>query len=1092
MDVEDHHRDGGPFGDKQPRRFKTILVSWLIAVASLIAAGVLAGHARDFTAVLRQARAGIVGTQTRAADGSQAGGGPLERAGAERTLNILFVMPLDKDARSQTEMEDGLDAVIGFRAGGSTVFFEFLDGARLDAADADVWLRDLVREKYGQTRFDFVVGVSWPGASAIARSREVFPAARRIYADVVPDWVAPLKRLDDGGEFLVSRFDYARSVKEALALTGAGKIYLTGDSGSAFGRLELAAFRSGVATLPGPIAVEDLTAVPFKDVLALAPTLAAGSMIYSLLIFNDGSGGFVRPPAADARLAELASVPVFSQWESHLGSGIVGGYMLSHELVGRSIGALILGHAPPPEGNLRTSYDWRQLERWHLTGASLAADAIIRYRVPSVWVLYRPVILSIAAIIVMLAVMLVLVARLAWQRNAALRNLAAERAALATRVDERTADLTLERQSLAELVRFNETILQSSPVAMGVYLESGQCIVVNKAYTNLVGGSDEVLMSRNFRDIESWRTSGLLERCLHSLATNRRQQAEIHVTSLAGKEVWCDCLILPIRMRGEAHLLIQFFDLTERKETERQVNEARHLAEVANRSKSSFLAMMSHEIRTPITGVIGMADFLSLTALDAVQRSYLDTMQASAKTLLTILNDILDYSKIEADRLTLERVCFDVVAVAAETARLYGPVAQQNGCDLTLDTGGTTRLLVIGDPIRIRQVLGNLVSNAVKFTANGKIAIRLRQEQAADHLRLRFEVEDTGIGLSSGDIGRLFEPFAQADAGTSRKFGGTGLGLAISKRLITMMDGDIGAHGEPGEGALFWFTCVVQPGVEADLLADSLASHVVRPLKVLVAEDNTINGMIVKLGLEHRRHQVTLVRDGRQAVEAASAGGYDIILMDMQMPTMDGVEATRRIRALSPPLCDIPIVALTADAVSEHRAAYMQAGLTDFLTKPIEWNEVDAVLTRDPAQRPCSVPASVAVQALPVINVSRLQETRDMLPPPVFADLLAELANHTHDSLINMRVAFGGSDLAAVKRISHSIKGLCLQFGAERATALAREVEVSETLECAAAKFRALEQALHELTQEIERDWCDPTATSPTAQGEPAAPPEAR
>jgi PAS domain S-box-containing protein len=1084
MDFQDHHRGGGASERIRPLRFAPALICLLIAAASLIAFGVLAVHARDLSAMLQDARAGIVAMHSRTADGMQTAGRTAAGAATAGPLNILFVMPLDKDARSQTEMEDGLDQEIGFRAGLRNVFFEFLDGARLSAADADIWLRELIRTKYGNTRLDIVIGVSWPGASVVARSRGTFPAARRIYADVLDDWVAPLKAIDDGGEFLVSRFDYARSIQEALALTGAIRIYLTGDTQNAFGRLELATVRSAFAGMPGPVEVEDLTALPFREVLARAPALPAGSLIYSLLVFNDGSGGFIRPPEADARLAEVASVPVFSQWESHLGSGIVGGYMLSHELVGRSIGALILGHAPAADGNLRTSYDWRQLERWHLTGAAMPADAVIRYRVPGAWVQYRSAILSIAAIIALLAVLLVLLACLAWQRNVALRNLAAERAALAKRVEERTADLRLEQQSLAEMLTFNETILQSSPVPMGVYLDTGACIVANEAYANLVGGSHEVLLSRNFREIESWRSAGLLDCCLHSLATNCRQQTEIHVTSLAGKQVWCDCLILPIRMRGKAHLLIQFFDLTERKETERQVNEARHQAEVANRAKSSFLAMMSHEIRTPITGVIGMADFLSQTKLDAVQRSYLDTMQASAKTLFTVLNDILDYSKIEADRLTLDRVCFDAVAVAAETARLFDAQAEQNGCGLTLDTGGIRRLLVMGDPTRIRQVLGNLVSNAVKFTRNGGIAIRLRQEQAEERIRLRFEVEDSGIGMSADDIGRLFKPFAQADAGTTRKFGGTGLGLAISKRLVELMDGAIGAAGQPGAGALFWFTCLVQPGHEADLPAGHRPRPAVRPLRVLVAEDNAINGMIVKLGLEQRSHHVTLVEDGSQAVLAAASGRFDIILMDIQMPVMDGIEATRRIRALPPPVCNVPIIALTADAVSQHRASYMQAGLTAFLTKPIEWHEVDAVIGRhDPARMAGSAAKSGGEPEPAVINRARLLQTRDMVPAAVFAELLAEMARHSGESLTRMRDAIGRLDLPEAKGIAHNLKGLWLQFGAERAAGVAVEIEAAGTLESVAAKVTDLDQAVHDLISELGRDWADRQGVPPLPVG---------
>ena len=421
----------------------------------------------------------------------------------------------------------------------------------------------------------------------------------------------------------------------------------------------------------------------------------------------------------------------------------------------------------------------------------------------------------------------------------------------------------------------------------------------------------------------------------------------------------------------------------------------------------------------------------------------------------------------------------------AETARLFGRQAEQNGCALSLDTGGVERLLVMGDPIRIRQVLGNFVSNAVKFTRNGVIVIRFRRQQAGEALRLRFEVEDTGVGLSADDISRLFKPFEQAEAGTTRKFGGTGLGLAISKRLVRMMDGDIGASGRPGEGALFWFTCLVHPGNEAELPAEQVARPAARPLRVLVAEDNAINAMIVKLGLEQRSHQVTLVEDGRHAVEAAASGRHDIVLMDMQMPVMDGIEATRRIRALTAPLCNVPIVALTADAVSEHRAAYMQAGLTDFLTKPLDWHEVDAALGRHGPVRMAAPPCDPREKRAPdVINRGRLLQTRDMVPPRVFAELLAELAAHAGESLTRMRRAIGSRDSSDIRSIAHNLKGLCLQFGADQAAGIAYEIEAAASPECATAKLPALEQAVHDLTVEIEHDWCDESiaATAPAEQ----------
>ncbi len=321
-------------------------------------------------------------------------------------------------------------------------------------------------------------------------------------------------------------------------------------------------------------------------------------------------------------------------------------------------------------------------------------------------------------------------------------------------------------------------------------------------------------------------------------------------------------------------------------------------------------------------------------------------MRSSARTLLTVLNDILDYSKIEADRLNLDCIPLDAVILTAETVRLFWPKAEENASSISLDTAGLATLPVKGDPTRIKQVLGNLVSNAVKFTTNGKIIIRLPHTDMGERIRLVFEVEDTGIGIFEADMGRLFQPFHQTDAGSARKFGGTGLGLAISKRLVDLMDGEIGATSQPGRGSSFRFTCLVDRGRPEDLTVGLHETVAVRPMSILLAEDNPINRMIVKVGLENRKHAVTMVENGAQAWEAAASRRFDVILMDMQMPVMDGTEATKRIRALPLPFSEVPIVALTADALTEHRAAYMEAGLTDFLTKPVEWTEVDIILAR--------------------------------------------------------------------------------------------------------------------------------------------------
>jgi PAS domain S-box-containing protein len=1000
---------------------------------------------------------------------------------AVHKLNVLFIAPFNRDLPAHIAIEEGLDRTLGYRRGAVNAYFEFMDSARLPAGDTDAWLRSLPLTKYATTQFDVVVSYDWPAAISVARNHAVFAAARRLYAGILPARAEELKALDDRAEIVTSHFSDARPLRDAVALTGAGKIYLAGDDRSPVGRIQLAEFRSIVAATPGMPAIEDLSGLRFDDLVARAATLPPGTLIWYTLTFDDGNGGKFRPYDMVARLAEHASVPVFSQWESLLGSGIVGGSMVSSERSGEIIGAAILHTAAPAGDNLRTTYDWRQLERWHLTGGNLIPGATIRFRPPGAWDQFRSEIIGIAAAMAMLGGLLLLLARVAWQRKTVARHLAAERMSLASRVAERTAALTLERRSLADLLAFNAAVLRSSPVAMGVYTASGQCVMVNEALCNLSGLPEPALLAQNLREPGNWQGADLAAACERALAAFVQQRVEIALASPAGKAFWCDCLILPARMQQEQHLLVQFVDLTERKETEARLIEARRTADAANRAKSAFLAMMSHEIRTPMTGVIGMADVLGRTPLDPAQRSYLDIMQASAKTLLTVLNDILDYSKIDADRLVLDSVCFDVAAVALETVLLFRPKAGENGCTLDLDTGQTGRLFVRGDPVRIRQVLTNLVSNAVKFTTDGRIAVRLRHEPADHRLRLIFEVEDTGIGVSAEDLKHLFQPFTQADTGTTRKFGGTGLGLAICKRLVDLMEGEIGAVSHPGAGSVFRFTCLVASAGEDEVVAEAAAAAPATSMAILLADDNPINSMIVRLGLERRQHRVTLVENGAQALAAAALVRYDLILMDMQMPVMDGAEATRSIRALPAPYSDTPIIALTADAAGENQETYMRSGLTDFLVKPIDWGELDRMLARHGPGVRRGIPAPPADDAaceVAVLDGQRLMEARAMFPAGGFATMVADVVPFTRGCVSRLREAMDAANLGDAKAIGHSLRGLFLQLGAPRAAVAAARFEASGDLSAAALAFPGLERAVEEAVVELERNWCDDTVTA--------------
>ena len=368
-------------------------------------------------------------------------------------------------------------------------------------------------------------------------------------------------------------------------------------------------------------------------------------------------------------------------------------------------------------------------------------------------------------------------------------------------------------------------------------------------------------------------------------------------------------------------------------------------AEELNRSQSAFLSMMSHEIRTPVTGIISMAEFLSNLEMVSEQRVYINTLLSSAKALMTILNDVLDHSKIQAGRLQLESIRFDAAELATEVHRLYTATGTENGNVLSLDMAGLHSLPVKGDPTRVRQVLGNLVANALKFTKNGEVMIRMSHFEHGEMVRVQFEVMDTGIGISDTEIKKLFKPLTQAESATARNHGGTGLGLAISKELVEMMGGEISVESRLGHGSTFRFHCLVEYG---EGLEDKERQQIVAPapMSILVVEDNAVNRTILRIGLGQRGHTITMVENGLQACEEAAGKRRDLIIMDMQMPVMDGVEATKKIRKLPKPFCDTPIIALTADAITDHRQLYIDAGLNGFLTKPIDWAAVDQAIAK--------------------------------------------------------------------------------------------------------------------------------------------------
>ncbi len=634
-----------------------------------------------------------------------------------------------------------------------------------------------------------------------------------------------------------------------------------------------------------------------------------------------------------------------------------------------------------------------------------------------------------------------------------------------------------------------ETVIQSANDAIlitkaDVSNPGPEIIYVNDAFTKVSGYTAEEAIGQSPRFLQGEQTnSDTLIAIRTALVQGTDFNGELLNYSKTGVPYWLDISIVPIKNSFGiiTHFAAIERDITALKKTDREfkdtmiqlkranlkteaaardLQESLEKAEAANKAKGDFLANMSHELRTPMNGVLGMAQLLTDTSLDTEQKDLVSTINSSGENLLMLLNDILDFSKIEAGALVLENIAFNFIDALHKTGNLLRPQAEKKGVDLIVSSESDVPSYLWGDPGRVRQIMINLVGNAIKFTSHGHVRIKAGVQENDSGDRLYVAVEDTGMGIPANKLSEIFEKFTQADSTVTRKYGGTGLGLAITKQLVQLMGGEIGVESAEGKGSTFWFAIPCKPAEAKDVSSHTEESVIqcqavenrkpIGEAKVLLVDDYHVNRVFAeKLLRKFGFTQIDIAEDGVQAIEKYRTHIYDMIFMDCQMPELDGYQTTQKLRLLEDGTSfHTPIVAMTANAMMGDREKCLKAGMDDYLSKPLRAEHLKKVLQMwfilddDKATITAKKPEIVAPQETEEAPVDmeqlRLFTDGDPAEEKALADLFLEQAEAM---IVILEQSMGADKHEAWKSAAHRFKGSSGNLGAMKLHHLCKRAE---------------------------------------------------